>query len=65
MGQTRLPDVIRHELATGPLMLYALFTNHAVRVSRVEAWLTAQPLRSLSQLAPDGRLQALAATVIP
>jgi anti-sigma factor RsiW len=64
-GQTALPDVIRHELVAGQLMLYALFTNHALRVSQVEAWLTAQPLRSVSQRAPEGRLQALAATVVP
>lgn len=63
--QTLLSEVIRHKLATGPLTLYALFSRRPLRTSEVEAWLTVRPLASLAQLAPDGRLQVLAATVVP
>jgi hypothetical protein len=64
-GDTLLPAVIHHDPAQGPLTFYALFTNGALRTSEVEAWLTTRPPRSSSALAPDGRLQALAFTVLP
>ena len=38
-AELELPDVVRHALQPGPLVIYALFSHAPLRVSDVEAWL--------------------------
>jgi hypothetical protein len=38
-SETRLPDVVNHDFARGPLSIYGLFARRPLRVSDVEAWL--------------------------
>jgi len=41
VARVALPDVIRHDLAPGPLEIRALFTRQSVSVLDVEAWVAA------------------------
>jgi hypothetical protein len=41
VARVLLPDVIRHDLAPGPLEVRALFTRQPLTVTEVEAWLAA------------------------
>jgi hypothetical protein len=47
-SESRLPDLVRHDHAPGPLAIYGLFAKHPVRVSEVEAWLDAHGARIAS-----------------
>jgi hypothetical protein len=54
-----LPEQIRQDFAGGPVTIYALFTQRALRVLEVEAWLRAHRGTTSALPTEDASLQAL------
>jgi hypothetical protein len=58
-----LPEQIRQDFAGGPVTIYALFTQRALRVLEVEAWLRAHRGKTTALPIEDASLQALSVWV--
>jgi hypothetical protein len=60
-----LPDVVRHELAAGPLAVHALFTRRPLGVLAVEAWIAARRENASAAPPGEGHLQTIELDVTP
>jgi hypothetical protein len=58
-ARVQLAEVIRHELAPGPLEIRALFTMRPLSVLEVETWLAGRPAAGAPLPWPDASLQVI------